>query len=748
MRAEAVASSEARSTIRAEGKAHTAKWTATVASQAQIDVRYLLGDDELVNLLSIRSEEFNRLIKSLSNEALDRIERQTLGAIFEGRSNAEIAKSLQEAEGLSRNRARLIARDQASKLNGAMNQFRQEQAGITHYKWRTILDGRERPSHHANNGKIFSWATPPKTTGHPGHDINCRCRGLAIITDDPEDLVAPDEPLNDWYEENLPLVRAVAPTPQQPVFGFKPEQIAERLAMTRELQGKVGTLTKAFTEADAERLVVELYGFKPSDDDLRGLLSGLQKYTASRRTVLIEAAKARLTMIQAQLEHASVGTLNSELLLNKVVDPTVKGIKAPALPANAKSINGATETAKKWLADAAKTNNVEYVISHDANGEFLAAHTSGKKYAVTLPTKLITKGKGAANIVEAHIHHNHINASSFSKADFTALTKPYIKKLYAHTPDGSTFSLADDGIFSKMHSIEKGYNAIIKDVKLLVKKGSIEPAYAEFVASHAASLGASSLGVEYTAKLSPKLAAIAKTYKNEIATLSKKVAGTVEAEAAKLSKKFSAKKYTSPFAAEIEAERAARPEWLRELPENGASNTDKAGIAAQAEKLKAVRNSVAQSEAIKSYSGDGYGPINEYLRRDFGSSIFSRNGSLDRTIAEIDRATDVLVPDGTIVYRGTSFPKSTVDAMAVGRHVTDTGFASTTTNLAFAQRWAPVGDGSVIFVIDGRGLSGLDIRAISQHGHEDEILLRRGQKMVITRLASHNGQKYVFLKKA
>ncbi|MDD9911070.1 MAG: minor capsid protein [Ahrensia sp.] len=42
------------------------------------------------------------------------------------------------------------------------------------YIWRTRNDGKVRPSHAANNGKIFSWDDPPPT-GHPGEDFGCRC---------------------------------------------------------------------------------------------------------------------------------------------------------------------------------------------------------------------------------------------------------------------------------------------------------------------------------------------------------------------------------------------------------------------------------------------------------------------------------------------------------------------------------------------------------------------------------------------
>lgn len=47
----------------------------------------------------------------------------------------------------------------------------------SHYIWRTRRtrrDGKVRPSHASNNGKIFAWDKPPPT-GHPGEDYGCRC---------------------------------------------------------------------------------------------------------------------------------------------------------------------------------------------------------------------------------------------------------------------------------------------------------------------------------------------------------------------------------------------------------------------------------------------------------------------------------------------------------------------------------------------------------------------------------------------
>lgn len=50
----------------------------------------------------------------------------------------------------------------------------EENRPTTHYIWRTAGDDKVRPSHAANNGKIFAWDNPPET-GHPGAAQHCRC---------------------------------------------------------------------------------------------------------------------------------------------------------------------------------------------------------------------------------------------------------------------------------------------------------------------------------------------------------------------------------------------------------------------------------------------------------------------------------------------------------------------------------------------------------------------------------------------
>lgn len=56
---------------------------------------------------------------------------------------------------------------------------RKEKHQTTHYIWHTQGDDKVRPSHAANNGRIFSWINPP-STGNPGEDFGCRCWAEAI----------------------------------------------------------------------------------------------------------------------------------------------------------------------------------------------------------------------------------------------------------------------------------------------------------------------------------------------------------------------------------------------------------------------------------------------------------------------------------------------------------------------------------------------------------------------------------------
>lgn len=94
----------------------------------------------------------------------------------------ELQAMLVERGNVSESRAELIARDQTLKLNGAVTQIRQENAGVDSYTWSTSLDERVREEHAALEGQTFSWSSPP-SVGHPGEDFSCRCVALPVIAE-------------------------------------------------------------------------------------------------------------------------------------------------------------------------------------------------------------------------------------------------------------------------------------------------------------------------------------------------------------------------------------------------------------------------------------------------------------------------------------------------------------------------------------------------------------------------------------
>ena len=111
------------------------------------------------------------LRERLGQEFLDApFDKQRLRAMFE------------KEYGLQDYNLRRITRTETSKLNGELVRIQHGQLGIADYIWRTSEDERVRPSHSEKNGKTFAWASPPPDTGHPGHDIQCRCYAEPVIT--------------------------------------------------------------------------------------------------------------------------------------------------------------------------------------------------------------------------------------------------------------------------------------------------------------------------------------------------------------------------------------------------------------------------------------------------------------------------------------------------------------------------------------------------------------------------------------
>lgn len=149
----------------------------------QKQIKFLTGKELWIGrhptgLLQSFIEEHQKLIKSVQTEQLDKISLAIKRGIREGRLTKDIAKEMRQITGLSKKRARLIARDSALTYSGALTKQNQIEAGFTKYTWQTSGDERVRQSHQDRNGKVYQWAG---SGPHPRTEVNCRCDAIPKI---------------------------------------------------------------------------------------------------------------------------------------------------------------------------------------------------------------------------------------------------------------------------------------------------------------------------------------------------------------------------------------------------------------------------------------------------------------------------------------------------------------------------------------------------------------------------------------
>ena len=177
-----------------------AEVSTNLKNQTGIDLSaYLRNSPNIVERVNELTVSNIQLIKSIRTQYLDKVQNAVMQAMVQGTLNKDLAEQLKKLGEDVESRAMLIARDQSSKLNAALTRARHEEVGIKKYMWSTSGDERVRESHAEKDGQIFEYANPPADTGHPGHDVNCRCVQIPVL----DDIVKPES----GEDEKEPLVQ-------------------------------------------------------------------------------------------------------------------------------------------------------------------------------------------------------------------------------------------------------------------------------------------------------------------------------------------------------------------------------------------------------------------------------------------------------------------------------------------------------------------------------------------------------------
>lgn len=158
-----------------------------VVSPSPVEVKKAVkNEDKALTLPKIFTKHRNKLAAGITDEIN--------AGLKKGESYAQLAKRLEQQFDMSANRARLVARNESSRVRAVAQIAVEEQVkefakfgGL----WLSALDARVRTSHRKLDGKRADskgyfhygvWkALGPHLWGIPHMDINCRCQKLMLV---------------------------------------------------------------------------------------------------------------------------------------------------------------------------------------------------------------------------------------------------------------------------------------------------------------------------------------------------------------------------------------------------------------------------------------------------------------------------------------------------------------------------------------------------------------------------------------
>lgn len=174
---------------RNEGR-HRAQWGEGVLAATGIDVGTLIGPEAAKETIEAVVARNVALIRNIDESTRARFSDIVFRGVNERRPARAVAKQLAEAADIERKRALRIAADQSTKLYAALDQARQEEAGIDHFIWQHSGKLHPRQDHVERNGVLYKWRASPKGPGRnppddmPGTLPYCGCTAVAALVDE------------------------------------------------------------------------------------------------------------------------------------------------------------------------------------------------------------------------------------------------------------------------------------------------------------------------------------------------------------------------------------------------------------------------------------------------------------------------------------------------------------------------------------------------------------------------------------
>jgi SPP1 gp7 family putative phage head morphogenesis protein len=148
-----------------------------------------LTDSTRERLAQEYTNNMQKFIKTWTEKEIVKLREKVEDRALKGFRYEGMISEIQKSYGVSRNKARFLARQETSLMITKLKQSRYQEAGVNHYRWKNVSASPKhpvRPMHKKLDGKIFSWDDPPVTDekgnrNHPHEDYNCRCIAIPVV---------------------------------------------------------------------------------------------------------------------------------------------------------------------------------------------------------------------------------------------------------------------------------------------------------------------------------------------------------------------------------------------------------------------------------------------------------------------------------------------------------------------------------------------------------------------------------------
>lgn len=169
-------------------------------SVENITVAPKLAASERLKIAEEWQNNMDLWIKNFTEEQIKELRQTVHQAIFAGNRYESLIKGIETNYGVSKRKAKFLARQETNLLMAKFKETRYTAAGVNEYRWgcvkmphdtspdpRKHVLGNVRYYHGVLEGQTFRWDDPPVTNknperrNNPGQDYNCRCFARPIV---------------------------------------------------------------------------------------------------------------------------------------------------------------------------------------------------------------------------------------------------------------------------------------------------------------------------------------------------------------------------------------------------------------------------------------------------------------------------------------------------------------------------------------------------------------------------------------